>query len=219
MMTRSPARSTSSAISSSPSSGEGSCPDVRMPESTPNPISVSSASNGSRHVKGAVTGHAQRPRQLDQDAHPLNIHAAVWGEQPDHDPVDPELLAKRNVQLHRLELNVRVAEVAPTRADDDIHGDLQQPAGELDRAHAGGAAALQQVGAQLDPVGAARLHGKRSLDGIHTSLKQNVRGHRQLLTDTWPQRVQRIRVLLDLGEQFDLRPGAIQVVPHGRCVL
>ena len=140
-----------------------------------------------RHVKGAVAGHAQRPRQLDEDAHPLDVHRTIRVKQPDHDTIRADALAQLNVQLHRLELDVRIAEVAPARPDDDIQGDLQQPAGELNRARAGSAAAFQQVGAQFHAIGAAHLCGERGLHGIHTGLKQNVRGHSQLLTDTWPR--------------------------------
>ena len=76
----SPARSTSSVISGRPSSTLASWPEVST-RSTPSPISVSSAANGSRrHVEGAVEGDGERARARDQRARALDVDPAVRGE-------------------------------------------------------------------------------------------------------------------------------------------
>ena len=93
-------------------------------------------------------------------------------ERPGHDPVCAGLLRVLDLLEHQSMLSGCIAEVARARTHE--HEDWNRQSGyrltkELDR---GRRAAMRQIGAQLDAIGAARLRRERGLERLDGRLDQ-----------------------------------------------
>ncbi len=172
MMIRSPARLTSSAISSSPSSGEGFCPVVRIRLSPARSASPTPRRDHATHQTRNGTSRSTAAQARLAQVRSTSTVPSGLSDQSRRHPRRCACTARYPASSPRTR---RPSSGSPPRGrDDDVHADVQQPAGELNRACAGGAATLQQVGAQLDAVGPAGLCGKRCFDRIRTSFDEDV---------------------------------------------
>ena len=152
MTMRSPASRTSSAIRSRPSQADRASAGGQDAVDAQTDEGLEGFARIARHVEGLVEGRAHRAGELDERGGPLAIDGPVGVQQAEDDAGGAEGPGHADVVTHGLELDVEVAEVAPTRADDHMNGQ-GEAARQRDRARAGGGAPFAQVVAELDPVG------------------------------------------------------------------
>ena len=165
-MMRSTAARMNSAIRGAPSKAVGSCPDVST-RSTPISISASSARNGSivmskARWKVTTAGRDSRHEPLGQ----LAVDVPLPVEDAEDNAVGAGRFRRGDVRLHRRDLVLVVAEVAAARPDHDVQLDVGDLAGDENGAEARRDAALEQVGAQLDAVGAGFPRRAHTADRI-----------------------------------------------------
>src|SRR5207248_2072762 len=129
------------------------------------------------HVEGAVKGDVQRPCGGDELAGSVHIDLPVGSQHARHDAVRAGLLGSPDVLEHDRELGRRVEEVSAARPDEHEDRDVEPRPADRERARGGRRAALDEVGAQLEAVGAAARGGERRLDGVDAGFDEDGSGH------------------------------------------
>jgi hypothetical protein len=134
-----------------------------------------------KNVEGAVEGHVQAARSLDQHPAAGQVDMPRDVQQANHDAVAAQPHAGLDIAAHRLQLGGRTGEITGARANQHVQRDAQAIAGEGDAAEGRGGAAFAEVGAKLHPVGATGLRGQRGFDRIRRDLQQPPRRRHQVL--------------------------------------
>ena len=157
-------------MSGKPSSTLASWPEVST-RSTPSPISVSSARNGSAATSNARWNVTERGRASAINSRVrVGVDFARRRQQADDDAVRAFGLGGFDVGPHGRELIVIEQEVSAARPDHHIEVDAGDLPRLTDHAAAWRDAALQQIGAELDALSPGSLRGADAGDRIHTYL-------------------------------------------------
>ena len=116
--------------------------------------------------------HVHRTRTVHQPPHFFHIQSAVRRQRADHNAVRAKVAERLNFLAHLLHFRLAVEKISEARADQDVdfNGDIPRDLPEQRRGRR--RSADHQMGAQLQPVCAAKISRLTGGIGIHTGFDQ-----------------------------------------------
>ncbi len=124
-----------------------------------------------RHIERPVERDRQRTSGFDQLRRERDIHRAIRQQCAYDNAIGALGTRSLDIGQHDLGLVMIEHEVSATRADDDVQADPGDPPRLPYHPTAGSYPALEQVGAEFNPIGPGLQGGPDPGDRIHTDLK------------------------------------------------